>query len=385
MAIYSDYLNASLASDFRLLTEERKTQLRRISKLRGGRDVLVFAADINSQNPDTPIGQIDHLPISDQLANLHGDALDLVLETHGGSGESAEEIVRIIRDKYEHVAVIVPGWAKSAGTIITMAADEILMGPISALGPIDAQLFWQGKQFSAEALLEGLNKIKADVDKTGVLNKAYIPILQGISPGELQSAQNALDFSKVLVTQWLTRYKFKDWTEHHSTGQPVSSEEREERAKEIAEQLCDHSRWLTHSRSIRIADLRDMRLRVTDYSEDSKLYNAITRYYALLQMSFATNIFKVYETTESQIYKFDVAAVTPAQPMQAQKVELGVQCKKCNTVSRIQANFEPDEKLEKGCLPFPKDNKFHCPKCQTEHDLSDTRRQLEAQAKRAIV
>ena len=385
MAIYSDYLNASLASDFRLLTEERKTQLRRISKLRGGRDVLVFAADINSQNPDTPIGQIDHLPISDQLANLHGDALDLVLETHGGSGESVEEIVRIIRDKYEHVAVIVPGWAKSAGTIITMAADEILMGPISALGPIDAQLFWQGKQFSAEALLEGLNKIKADVDKTGVLNKAYIPILQGISPGELQSAQNALDFSKVLVTQWLTRYKFKDWTEHHSTGQPVSSEEREERAKEIAEQLCDHSRWLTHSRSIRIADLRDMRLRVTDYSEDSKLYNAITRYYALLQMSFATNIFKVYETTESQIYKFDVAAVTPAQPMQAQKVELGVQCKKCNTVSRIQANFEPDEKLEKGCLPFPKDNKFHCPKCQTEHDLSDTRRQLEAQAKRAIV
>ena len=347
--------------------------------------MLVFAADINSQNPDTPIGQIDHLPISDQLANLHGDALDLVLETHGGSGESAEEIVRIIRDKYEHVAVIVPGWAKSAGTIITMAADEILMGPISALGPIDAQLFWQGKQFSAEALLEGLNKIKADVDKTGVLNKAYIPILQGISPGELQSAQNALDFSKVLVTQWLTRYKFKDWTEHHSTGQPVSSEEREERAKEIAEQLCDHSRWLTHSRSIRIADLRDMRLRVTDYSEDSKLYNAITRYYALLQMSFATNIFKVYETTESQIYKFDVAAVTPAQPMQAQKVELGVQCKKCNTVSRIQANFEPDEKLEKGCLPFPKDNKFHCPKCQTEHDLSDTRRQLEAQAKRAIV
>ena len=138
--------------------------------------MLVFAADINSPNADAPIGYIDHLPISDQLANLHGVALDLVLVTRGGAGETAEEIVRIIRDKYEHVAVIVPGWAKSAGTIITMAADEILMGPTSALGPIDAQLFWQGKQFSAEALLEGLNKIKADVDKTGVLNNTAVQI-----------------------------------------------------------------------------------------------------------------------------------------------------------------------------------------------------------------
>ena len=164
----------------------------------------------------------------------------------------------------------------------------------------------------------------------------------------------------------------------------MSSEEREERAKQIAGQLCDHSRWLVHGRSIKISDLRDMRLRITDYSEDSELCDAITSYYALLQMSFATNMFKVYETTESQIYKFDRATVPPLQA-QAQKAELELQCKKCKTVSRIQANFEPGQQLENECLPFPKDNKFHCPTCQTEHDLSDTRRQLEAQAKKPIV
>jgi ATP-dependent protease ClpP protease subunit len=48
------------------------------------------------------------------------------LETPGGSGEIAEDLVKAMRIKYEDVAVIVPGYAKSAGTIMSMAADEIL-------------------------------------------------------------------------------------------------------------------------------------------------------------------------------------------------------------------------------------------------------------------
>lgn len=87
----------------------------------------------------------DLLPINDQLANLKGSALDLILETPGGSGEAAEDIVRSLRNRYNDLAIIVPGWAKSAGTIMVMAADEILMEPASALGPIDAQIFWPGE------------------------------------------------------------------------------------------------------------------------------------------------------------------------------------------------------------------------------------------------
>ena len=225
---------------------------------------MVFAADLNKENPLISISYVDILPISDQLANLDGTALDLILETPGGSGEIAEDIVRLLRKKYNDIAVIIPGWAKSAGTIIAMAADEILMGSTSALGPIDAQLSWQGKRFSADALLEGMNKIKDEVAETGILNKAYIPILQGISPGELQSAANALNFSKRLVTDWLALYKFKNWTQHSSTREPVTDDDRKRRAEQIADQLCNHSHWLTHGRSIKLEDLRDMRLLVTD-------------------------------------------------------------------------------------------------------------------------
>ena len=146
MSIYSDYLGQPLAADFDKLTAERKLQLRRISALRGGRDVFVYAADMNKETPLAAIGYSDILPITDLVSTLKSSAIDIILETPGGSGEVADDVVRFLRGKYSDIGVIVPGWAKSAGTIIAMSADEILMGPGSALGPIDAQMAWQGKR-----------------------------------------------------------------------------------------------------------------------------------------------------------------------------------------------------------------------------------------------
>ena len=83
---------------------------------------------------------------------------------------------------------------------------------------------------------------------------------------------------------WLVRYKFKGWTTHSSTGQPVTAEHRKTRAQQIAEQLRDHGKWKTHGRSIKINDLRAMRLLITDYTEDPALCDAIRRYYTRLQM-----------------------------------------------------------------------------------------------------
>jgi hypothetical protein len=384
MGIYSEYLDRQMS--FQELAEERKAQLRRISALRGGRDVLVFAADLSKGQAPISISYNDLLPINDQLANLGGSALDLILETPGGSGEAAEDIVRALRTRYDDLAVIVPGWAKSAGTIMVMAGDEILMEPASALGPIDAQIFWQGKVFSADALLEGLEKIKKEVEDTGSLNRAYIPILQGLSPGELQSAENALKFAKILVTDWLARFKFKNWQQHSSTGASVTEDEKRQRAEEIAGQLCDHRRWLTHSRSIKLEDLEAMRLRITDYSQNAELADAIRRHYTLLQMTFTTNIYKVFETPTSQIYRFIAPAVPPPQGQpQADVAIIEANCGKCHTTARVQANLGKSQPLQAGCVSFPADDRLPCPNCGAVMDLADARRQIEAQSKKSVV
>ena len=177
MGIYAEYLDKHL--DWPALIAERKKQLARISQFRG-RPVLVFASAMTKEAPIS-IDYDDRVPLLDQLADIPGDRLDLILETPGGLAEVAEDIVENIRERFAELAVIVPGYAKSAGTIMVMAADEILMEASSALGPIDAQIFQNGKRYSAHAFLQGLEKIKEEVARTGQLNRAYIPILQNIS------------------------------------------------------------------------------------------------------------------------------------------------------------------------------------------------------------
>lgn len=385
MGVYSDYLD--LQMDFEALTAERKKQLARISEIRS-RDVLVYAADLNASNAPISVQYTDLLPINDQLANLNGKQVDLILETGGGSGEVAEDIVDLLHNTYEEVGVIVPGTAKSAGTLMVMAGNEILMEPASSLGPIDAQIQWQGKVFSADALLEGIDSIKEEVEKTGKLNRAYIPILQGISPGELQSAENALEFARKLVTDWLVHYKFKNWDAHSSTGEKVTEKDRKARAREVAKKLCDHKSWLTHGRSIKIRDLETMKLKITNYLDDPDLADAVRRYHTLLQMTFETNIYKVFETPTSQIYRARQEQGVQGAPMpqgQLASAAIGYPCNNCGEQLTLQANFADGVPIESGAIPFPADNMLKCPKCNTENDVTEARRQVESQAGQPII
>ncbi len=383
MGIYAEYLDRHL--NFPDLSAERKRQLSRISQLRGGNDIFCYAADVMKQTPLVAIGYPDLLPIKDQLANLSGKAVDVILETPGGSAEITEDIVKLLRHKYQRVAFIVPGMAKSAGTIMTMSGDEILMDNGSSLGPIDAQISWQGKQFSAHAFLEGLNKIKEEVDTKGSLNRAYVPMLQNISPGEIQFCENALEFSKSLVTDWLNTYKFRTWTKHSKSGAPVTEQERHTLARKIAEELCNQKTWLTHPRSVKIEDLEKLGLRITDYSQNADLYDAIQRYQTLLQMIFdGTNIYKIFETPTSQIVRFLLPAGAPTTKEQLFAIT-ELRCTNCQHVSKIQANFDDGIPLEPSTHPFPPDDKFTCPNCKSQIDVKALRLQLESQSKKRIL
>jgi len=144
MGIYTEYLEKNL--NFEQFQKERKKQLKLISKLRGNRDLLVYASDLtNKTQAPISIDYSDILPFKDQLNNLSGDSIDIIIETPGGIAEVVEDIVHLVRSKYNNVGIIIPGTAKSAGTILSMAGNEILMGTSSSLGPIDAQIITNNK------------------------------------------------------------------------------------------------------------------------------------------------------------------------------------------------------------------------------------------------
>jgi ClpP class serine protease len=382
MGVYSEYLGRQLSFD--QLSRERKKQLAEISKLRG-REIIVYASDMHKPNIPNLIDLSDVVPFNDQLSMLNGENIDIILQTPGGYAEVVEKLVKSVRSRFEHVGIIVPGGAYSAGTIFAMAADEILMSPTSSLGPIDAQIVSNGKRFSADAFLKGIEKIKDEAKKEGKLNIAYIPMLQNISPGEIQHCENAQAFSCRLVTDWLKQYKFKFWDTHSSNGSPVTEEDKQKRAEEIATQLCSQEKWLTHSRSIQLKDLQDLRLIITDYSTDAGLYDAINRYYTLLQMSFETNIYKIYETANSQIYRSQNPPMPPMpQAMQPAPMLIEFECQKCKATQKIQINFGQPVPLASGAVDFPKDNIYKCRNCNAESNLLGLRQQIEAQTGKKI-
>jgi predicted RNA-binding Zn-ribbon protein involved in translation (DUF1610 family) len=388
MGYYSEYMTCHFT--FEGLTIERKKWLTEITKIRQ-RDILVYASD-SKKNAPVSILPDDLLPFRDQLSFAKTENIDVLLETPGGVAESVEDMVNSLRPQFSKLGIIIPGSAKSAGTIFTMAGDEILMSPNSSLGPIDAQIMSNGKRFSADAFLDGLNKIKEEVLNTGKLNPAYIPILQNISPGEIQHFENAQKFSRTLVTNWLKAYKFKYWNIRKTSNEPVTDEYKEERAEEIATKLCKHSDWLTHGRSIRIADLEEMKLQITDYSKDAKLSEAIDRYYTLLRMTFdMTGIYKIFETKDSQIYQSVSQAIPPSFPVpQETNKEISsaitdFMCPKCGNTYKIQLNLKPNVPISKGAIPYPSDDVFICPNCSTQTNLAPLRLNVEAQTRLKVV
>jgi ClpP class serine protease len=76
--------------------------------------------------------------------------LDIVLHTPGGLVLAALQIAYAIRQRKGKVTVFVPHYAMSGGTLIALAADEIVMSPHAVLGPVDPQL----DQYPAASLLK---------------------------------------------------------------------------------------------------------------------------------------------------------------------------------------------------------------------------------------
>jgi ClpP class serine protease len=87
--------------------------------------------------------------------------IDLILHTPGGLILAAEQIANALRAHRAKVTVFVPHYAMSGGTLVALAADEIVMAPHAVLGPVDPQL---GESPAASILKAVEQKPIAEVD-----------------------------------------------------------------------------------------------------------------------------------------------------------------------------------------------------------------------------
>jgi membrane-bound ClpP family serine protease len=207
----------------------------------------------------------------------------VLLDTTGGVVEVVERIVRVLRTHYREVRFLVPDRALSAGTILVMSGDAILMDYHSVLGPIDPQVERAGKLVPALSYLHQYEALQAK-SVNGTLTTADVLLLQKLDLAELHQFELARELSISLLKEWLARYKFKDWKVTEERGVAVTDAMREERADTIARSLSRHDRWQTHGRGISMQTLRDeLKLQIDDYGSDSVLSARVWNYFWFLR------------------------------------------------------------------------------------------------------
>lgn len=398
--IFKEYLSRKL--DMISLQEELRNLIKQYNT-HTGRFMFIYAAAMTRQNIDSSINQEDFFTVQDMLRDCPAEKIDFYIETPGGSGTSAEEIAKFLRKKFQEVNFVIAGEAKSAGTILALSGDNIYMAETGSLGPIDAQVKIGRFVVSAYDYINWLEDIRKKANTGIPVNEVDAIIISQISPGEINGVICALEFAKDLVTEWLPKYKFKNWTVRESTGQKVDQKDKEKRAKEVADFFSNHEKWRQHSRSLKIEDIQHL-LRIENIDNDPKLADIIYRIKAILRILFdSTNIFKTFVTYDNQLNRTwlqsnpqakEAPPIGNGTKIDITQIEAQIPCPKCNTVHHFKGYASSDLNTLQNYVRNPKITKSKnfldnsiliCDSCGFNINLDLLKNQIETDLKKQVI
>jgi ClpP class serine protease len=129
----------------RALSARRLRALRQLEQQRGSRVITLIHREEQVSLLGIPLRRFIDIEDSEQVLRairLTPDTvpIDLIVHSPGGLVLAAEQIARALHRHPAKVTVIVPHYAMSGGTMLALAADEILMDENAVLGPVDPQI-----------------------------------------------------------------------------------------------------------------------------------------------------------------------------------------------------------------------------------------------------
>jgi ClpP class serine protease len=129
----------------RMLDAARQRMIAKIEEERNSRVILLVHRQESMNFLGFPVVKFINIDDSEEVIRaIHLTdkqvPLDIILHTPGGLVLAALQIARAIKQHPGKVTVHVPHYAMSGGTLIAMAADEVVMAPHAVLGPVDPQL-----------------------------------------------------------------------------------------------------------------------------------------------------------------------------------------------------------------------------------------------------
>lgn len=260
-----------------------------------------------NRKPVAVIGHVSHAELSSEDIPVLGnvlrkigdvDTLHLILHSPGGDGTVVEKFVALCRTQCKRLCVVVPNEAKSAATLIALGADEIVMGPPSELGPIDAQIrvrvSGMSRYVSAQSFIDArdnLLKQHAEAVKKKKETSAILQMLASLDLPFIVECERLMDFGrdvgkKLLVSNMFSKRRDKD-----------------NKADKVVASLSSVQLHKVHGRTINGATARrDLGLNIRLCGNDEPFWKKAWEWYTRAEIMLARgNAFKIFETKHEQL------------------------------------------------------------------------------------
>ena len=249
-----------------------------------GRPVILYYTNWMTTPQPTPAASMQPIDMQGFMGAVHGlegDQLDLILHVPGGGIAATQSIVEYLRSKFSHIRAIVPLAAMSAGTMLALACDEIVMGAHSNLGPIDPQMVVNGELVSSGALVDDFTRAAEQIERNPEAFRVWSPILAQYRPGLLSNCLQAEALTRNLARRWLTTGMLKH---------------RSETAEDVADWFADDNEHLIHSRPITRDQARQQGLSIRFLEDSQEEQEAVLSvHHATLLSLTGTDVAKIIE------------------------------------------------------------------------------------------
>jgi hypothetical protein len=173
------------------------------------------------------------------------ETLSVILHSPGGDGTVVERFVSVCKVQCDKFRVIIPHQAKSAATLICLGADEIIMGPTSELGPIDAQVRVSSggirRYISAQSFISARDDRIQQYNDLKAANKDVTPVLQMLASIDLPftaHCESLMDFGRDVARKLL------------SAGMMKNLPDKKKRVNKVVRELSSVERFKVHGREV---------------------------------------------------------------------------------------------------------------------------------------
>jgi len=165
----------------------------------------------------------------------------------------------------------------SAGTMIALSSNKLIMGRQSQIGQIDPQIPVNGGMMPATAIIQQFDKARQEIIDNPKTALAWNPILRTMGPALIESCEEALRYSKRIVSDYLINYMLAG----------------NENSKGICDNIVDvlshgDKDKNNHGRRIDRTEASDLGIIIEDLEDNQTLQDSALSLYHLFTLIFET-------------------------------------------------------------------------------------------------